>query len=87
MIRNMYCIRDSKVGVYYPPFTMDNDLYARRFFNDLCQSADSNVSKYPADYDLYRVGTFNMVIGLIESRDIEHICSALNPFKEEKSDA
>lgn len=62
----IYAIKDVKVGKFGNPFVASNDSEAIRIFNDLVLgSTDSLLAKHPEDYDLYAIGLYNVVLGLI----------------------
>jgi len=64
---NAYCILDTKAQIYNTPYFLINDLVATRQFSVVVNDKESMVSKYPEDYRLYKVGSFDMQTGKIES--------------------
>lgn len=55
----LYAIMDRKLGSFARPFTMVNDAMAVRAFQSAKQDPASELSKYPEDFVLYAVGTFD----------------------------
>jgi hypothetical protein len=66
MILNAYSIYDLKACLYHPPFYMHTDAAASRALSDTVNDASTNISRHPADYVLYCVGTFNDASGSLE---------------------
>jgi len=62
----LYSIYDRKAAYYLPLFTVRSDADAIRQFTDIITQSDTNVSKYPADYDLVSLGEIDLEIGRIE---------------------
>lgn len=65
----VFSIRDAKGECYHPPFYKKTIGEAERDFRSLVNDKDSNVFKYPEDYDLYYMGTFDDSTGKLESLD------------------
>lgn len=61
-----FSIRDQKSEVFNTPFFQKTHGEAERSFRELVQDPKSMVSKYPDDYDLYYLGTYNDQNGLID---------------------
>jgi hypothetical protein len=66
---NCYAIFDSATNAYMRPFFMQSDGQANRSFADEAVRADSEISKHPEDYSLFRVGTWDDNEGSIEPCD------------------
>lgn len=76
MIKNIYSIKDVKLG-FEPPFCRENDELAKRDFFSAAKygSVENNRFKQsPADFELYKIGTFNMENGSIET-DVQYIAN------------
>lgn len=54
----MYSIHDTKSGAFTPPFVARARGEAIRSFQAAIQDSQHPMSKFPADYVLYHVGTF-----------------------------
>ncbi|QCS36695.1 nonstructural protein [Capybara microvirus Cap3_SP_632] len=76
MIIGLYCIRDLKSG-YDKVFTALNDAYANRDFSIAVKDENSIFNKFPQDFLLVKVGTFDTSNGSINN-EIIHICSAVD---------
>lgn len=55
----MYSIFDLKVGVYHPPICFRSPGEAIRTFVSSANSGDSLLSKYPRDFSLYHLGSWD----------------------------
>jgi len=78
-----YSIRDAKAEIFNPPFYKKTHGEAERDFTTLCRDEKSQVSKYPEDYDLYWVGSFDDASGKFEALDTpQHIIKAVQISKE-----
>ncbi|QXP08259.1 MAG: nonstructural protein [Arizlama microvirus] len=64
---NAYSILDVKSKIYNNPHFLINDAVAIRQFGIIVNDKESIISKYPEDFRLYRVGTFDMNTGKITS--------------------
>ncbi|AXH74896.1 MAG: nonstructural protein [Microviridae sp.] len=55
----VFTVRDEKVGLFLPPFYARNKGEAIRSFADAARNKDHNFAKYPEDFTLYELGTFD----------------------------
>lgn len=62
---NFYCAYDSKAGMFMRPFLMGSDAEAMRSFRTLVNDPDTMCGKYPGDFDLYRIGSYDDALGNI----------------------
>lgn len=74
---NIYSIYDTASGTYLRPFFTGADGDAARSFSDLAIDAEHQIGKHPADYTLFRLGSFNDNTGKIEGETPEKIATAL----------
>lgn len=59
MITHLYSIHDSKAQAYNSPFAFHRDEQAMRTFSDCIRSPEHTFSKNPADYTLFKIGTYD----------------------------
>lgn len=59
MKMNFYSVYDSATNAYMRPFCFQTDGQALRSFGDEAVRADSEISKHPEDYSLFRIGSFD----------------------------
>lgn len=74
----MYSIRDAKAEAFNPPFYKNTHGEAERDFQNLTRDEKSMVSLYPEDFDLYYVGTYDNITGLVKPLDTpQHVVKAV----------
>lgn len=61
----VYALRDTKAGIYHPPFYNHSHGEAERNFHQLVKDPKSTVHQYPEDFDLYHLGTYDDITGKI----------------------
>lgn len=66
MLINMYVIHDKLSGVYNKPFYLQNDQVAQRSAKQLLSDPNSEISRSPEDYTLFKIGTFDDTSATIE---------------------
>lgn len=64
MIYSIFSVRDLK-GDFYSPRIEQNDVSAIRWFSMTVNTPETLTNFAPADFQLYRIGTFNSETGLI----------------------
>lgn len=64
MIHHLYSLRDSRARVFGPLLQVRSlaDV-ERQIVHQMGKSPDSSISKYPADFVLYRIGSFDDITG------------------------
>lgn len=78
----IYVIKDNKVG-FSPQFIVqENDLAAKRGFGYIINNPQNIQNYAPSDYDLYKVGIFDVDSGEINSIIPEFITSGVNVYNE-----
>lgn len=60
----MFSVRDLKAGLYGQPFALANRAVAMRTFQSWVADPNSFFAKYPHDFELFEVGTFEQTTGL-----------------------
>jgi hypothetical protein len=85
MKNKIFTMRDQKLGYYERPFACPTDKAAMRELQSEVEAGNGSAGKYPADWDLYEIGTFDIESGIIRGYDTpKHITSAL-AFEVKKS--
>ena len=78
MIWKMYSIRDAKAEIFKPPFFKSTHGEAERDYRTLCNDTQSLVNRYPEDFDLWFIGTYDDTSGKMESLATpQHIIKAV----------
>lgn len=62
---NIYTVLDKKAGIYNTPQFLVNDEVAIRLFEFLVNQPESVMARYPEDYSLYRIGSYDLDTGII----------------------
>lgn len=79
MIKMIYSIHDNKTGCFLDTFNDTHDESAKRAFTEACSDPKSRLNRFPNDFDLYRLGTFDTSSGRVLSADVpEKITSAIH---------
>lgn len=60
-----FVIVDSKMDSFHVPFFAATDGSALRQFRDVYDSPNSLIAKYPADFTLLAIGTFDSQVGAL----------------------
>lgn len=59
MESKIFTVYDQKAGAYLPPFFLPTAGMAIRAFEECINSPDHQFGKYPHDYTLYQLGSFD----------------------------
>lgn len=74
----LYSIRDSKTEAFNAPFKALTHPEAIRMFQQIMENPETLIAKFPADYALFYVGTFDEQSGrLMSVEQALHLVSAL----------
>lgn len=65
MVTKVFTVYDSKAEVYRFPFFMQSAGMAIRAMIDLVNDGKSEISRFPADFTLFEVGSYNDQNGLL----------------------
>lgn len=80
MICDIYSIKDTKVA-YATPFYMHNDQEATRAFKALCKDKETNMGKWPQDYELWHIGQWDDELGVITTTGPQFLLSGIEAGK------
>lgn len=61
----MFSIRDSKTNIFYPPNFKATEGEAKRDFHALVNDPQSLPGKYPGDYALWNIGSYDATSGVV----------------------
>jgi len=79
-----FSVKNQKAEIYSPPFYNRTNGEAERNFASLVNDNQSTVSKFPEDYDLYLVGSFDEQAGVLLGLDTPiHVAKAIQ-FKKQQ---
>lgn len=83
MQQKVFAIKDQKAEVFLQPFFRKTHGEAERDFRTLVADQKSMINKYPDDYDLYFIGTYDDQEGAITRLDTpQHVIKAANIVAE-----
>lgn len=70
MIHGIYSVLDAAAGAYGVPWFAPTDAHAMRSFQDLCLDPETVPGRHPADFSLYRIGSFNLETAELRPADL-----------------
>jgi len=82
MIKIVCAVRDLRADVYANPFVSQNVGTAMRDFSHACIDPQSQLSKSPEDYMLFKIGEYDDELGIIIPTEIQLIANATQFVKE-----
>lgn len=82
MILKVCAVRDSAMSAYHRPIFVPTLGVAIRSFTDEVQRADSEMSKHPADYELWYIGDYDDEQALFSNGTRECIARARDYIKQ-----
>lgn len=72
----LFIVKDCKSGLFTAPGNSNNIAVAIREFTEVVNTADHQFHKYPEDYSLWSIGSFNRNDGTLEGSIPKKICEA-----------
>lgn len=72
----MVAIHDTKAEIYETPAPIKNRAIAIRSFSEMCKDKNSNLAKFPQDYNLEIIGAFDEEEGKLIGTKPEVIAKA-----------
>lgn len=76
-MENVYAIYDRKAESYGAPYTSITDGCALRVFDLLLSQDTQKIGKYPEDFDLSCIGTFEPLSGRLDSCNPRTVTTAI----------
>lgn len=73
MILKAFCLLDIKAGAFATPFFMHHDAQAIRAVTELGQDMSTTVGRYPSDFALMSIGTFDDASGVLTPTGIVNL--------------
>lgn len=75
---NLYAIRDVKADTYIALHPMQSDVLAQRGLTEALANPQSDLSRYPEDFQLYQLGEWDSNSGELKSlRAPRFVCSVV----------
>lgn len=76
-MRRLYAIRDNKAQLISGPLMIHpNDVTAIRQFGQITDHQESDLHKYPDDFELIYVGNIDETTGAINTEHVTTLCTA-----------
>jgi hypothetical protein len=75
-VLKMYAVYDVKAQMYSHPHFLQSDGVAIRSFSQVCEDENSQFNKYPSDFSLYFIGSFDVESGEVIPDVPRQICNA-----------
>lgn len=82
--KRVFSIRDGKLGIFTPPFNYEHPGQALRAFDGVVKNSETMISKYPSDFSLYELGSFDEETGLFENLQQHHMLASGDQFKKDE---
>lgn len=80
MNQKLYAIYDKKMTNYGPPMPAHNDGHAIRLMTDFMSQPNSVFVRYPADFEIWKLGEYNNLTGEITTTGKGLLCNAIDLF-------
>lgn len=65
MLMHVFAVYDMKAEAYYPPMFQKTVGLALRIFKDMANNPDTTVGRFPTDYALFQIGTYEDTTGIL----------------------
>lgn len=86
MAKNIYAMRDIKIGEFRETFISNDHVTAVRGLDRVLQDGKSTMCEYPADFEMYFLGSIDIKTGKIECPEapefITNVISAYHSLSE-----
>jgi len=79
-----FSLRDVKADVFAAPFFVPNQAIAIRLLSQLVLDQRADLGKYPQDFMMFRIGTYDTDNGLLCACPVELVCSAVSCLPQNK---
>jgi len=74
-LMNIYSIKDIKMGQFNNPACQQNHAVMMRGLSTVLENPESPYAKFPMDYQVFQIGTYNPVDGQIDNTVVEFVCN------------
>lgn len=69
MLHNIYSVKDTKAEAFLPPWYAPTNASAIRSFSTAVNDSTHDFAKYPSDFVLYQLGSFDDNTGVITAME------------------
>lgn len=84
MILYLFTIYDKAADNFCPPFTAKNYEVGKREFMEIVNNKQTTIHRYPDQFSLHFIGTFNDATGVIQQDKQEHLGVASQYLQREE---
>lgn len=78
MVLKVFAVRDNKAEAFLNPFFMPTRGMAIRAMTDLLREQQNNIARYPDDFVLYELGTWDDAEGTIRMHGTHQLVSQIS---------
>ena len=82
MKMEMYAVKDIKAGIFHPPLFAHNAPHAIRMCSSVLDNEESQFAKWPADFQIFHIGSFDDQSGNIDAIAPQLLCGFLDLYTE-----
>lgn len=83
MLKQVFSVYDKKAKIFCQPFYAENSEVAIRSFAYAANDKTVDLGRYPTDFDLFKLGSFDDQTGKFDLHEPEHLASAFTLVNEE----
>ncbi len=76
----IFAVFDAAAARYIEPFTAPTVDFALRGFKEACNTDEHQFTKFPEDYTLWHIGTFDAELGVLEGFPQAHKVALATSF-------
>lgn len=84
---NLYAIKDIKVSCFLTPFFSQNEITAIRAVYQALNQGESQLNMFPADYELFHIGTFDPQTASLQQLPPKFIISCYTLWQQVLTDS
>lgn len=79
---NLYTVKDHVAKTYLPPFTLPTNRDAIDGFKMVCNDEKTNYNKFPEDYSLMALGSYDERTALFDTHEPQELIKASELLKK-----
>lgn len=80
----LFVVKDEKAGVFMTPFFVAGIVQACRMVAQAATNPDTVLAKYPSDFSLWRLASFNQHTAQLEDQNLVHVVNVIDLAAEIK---
>lgn len=83
MKNEVFAVLDKRTGTYKAPLYFPHKVEAIRFLEGIANNPQSDLGRWPLDYQVNKLGTFDTSTGRHEDSEIEEVCQIVDLIKKD----